>query len=55
MKKRKRSSKRNSGKSETNERWAALDSRCERLANASDRHLTEPGDKDRDHELKAAS
>jgi|HubBroStandDraft_1064217.scaffolds.fasta_scaffold02531_9 hypothetical protein len=44
-----------SGNSETNERWAALDSRCERLANASDRHLTEPGDKDCDHKLKAAS
>ncbi|HWF83064.1 MAG TPA: hypothetical protein VN695_21010 [Streptosporangiaceae bacterium] len=36
-------------------RWAALDSRLERLANASERMLTDRDSKDRDCELKAAS
>ena len=36
-------------------RWAALDSRFERLANATDRMSADRDDKDRDRELKAAS
>jgi hypothetical protein len=36
-------------------RWDALDSRLERLANASDRMLADRADKDRNRELKAVS
>ena len=36
-------------------RWAALDSRLERLVNATDRVFADRDDKDRDRELKAAS
>jgi hypothetical protein len=43
------------GKCDTSSRWAALDSRYERLASDSDRTKVKSDDTDRTCDLKAAS
>jgi hypothetical protein len=44
-----------SSKPNSSARWAALDSRLERLASAADWSGDDPGDEDRDSDLKVAS
>jgi hypothetical protein len=49
------SSTRDSGNSDDARRWAALDSRFERLVSAADRQLADAKDQDHDCVLRAAS
>jgi hypothetical protein len=49
------SSVKDTGKPDHGKRWAALDSRLERLANASDRVVVDTGNSDRACDLKVAS
>jgi hypothetical protein len=43
------------GNQDSGQRWAALDSRLERLANASDQPVADAKDGDRARDLKVAS